>query len=74
MSDYANLLIDLAVEESAAGRFASAATLLRSALGTSGRDAFMLYGMGHMEYRQHNFGEAVRLLRQSLAMMAIGQE
>ena len=68
MSDYANLLIDLAVEESDAGRFASAATLLRSILGTSGRDAFVLYGMGHMEYRQHNFSEAVRLLRQSLAM------
>lgn len=68
MSDYANLLIDLAVEEGAAGRFASAATLLRSILGTSGRDAFVLYGMGHMEYRQQNYDDAVRLLRQSLAM------
>jgi hypothetical protein len=68
MSEYANLLIDLAVEESAAGRFASAAALLRSILGASGRDAFVLYGLGHMEYRQHKFGEAVRLLRQSLAM------
>lgn len=42
--------------------------LLRSILGTSGRDAFVLYGMSHMEYRQHNFADAARLLPQSLAM------
>lgn len=68
MSAYSELMIDLAVEESAAGRFASAAALLRSILGASGRDAFVLYGIGHMEHRRGNHAEAVRLLRQSIAM------
>lgn len=70
MSAYANLEIDLAVEESAAGRFAVVEALLRSVLGASGRDAFVLYGMGHMAYRQVNLTDAVALLRQSLAMDA----
>ena len=70
MSAYANFMIDLAVEESAAGHFAEAEGFLRSVLGTSGRDAIVLYGMGHMAYRQGNLVEAVTLLRQSLAMDA----
>lgn len=68
MNAYAELMINLAVEECAEGRFASAASLLRSVLGASGRDAFVLYGIGHMEYRRRNYAEAVRLLRQSVAM------
>ncbi len=68
MSSYTELMIDLAVAESAAGRFDSAATLLRSIVGISGRDAFVLYGMGHMAYRSRKHAEAVDLLSQSLAI------
>ncbi len=70
MSSYSELMIDLSVAEAEAGRFASAASLLRSVLGASGRDAFVLYGLGHMAYRRGNYTEAAELLRQSVAMDA----
>jgi hypothetical protein len=70
MPAYSEHLIGAAVRESDAGRFAGAAHLLRLALGHSGRDAFVLYGLGHMAYRQDAFAEAVAWLDQSLAMDA----
>src|SRR4051812_48854081 len=70
MSLWSETMIDLAVQESAAGRFDAASALLRSVLGMSGRDAFVLYGLGHMAYRVGDHAEAARLLRQSLAMDA----
>src|SRR6185312_11736112 len=68
MNEYSEHLISQAVAECDALRFDTATLLLRLALGQSGRDAFVLYGLGHMAYRQGNFTEAVRLLDKSLAI------
>jgi hypothetical protein len=68
MSAYTEELITLAADECAQCRFGTATQLLRLALGQSGRDAFVLYGLGHMAYRQENYAEAVRLFDQSLAI------
>ena len=68
MNEYSEHLISQAVAECDALRFDTATRLLRLALGQSGRDAFVLYGLGHMAYRQGNFAEAVRLLDQALAI------
>jgi hypothetical protein len=68
MSIYSEQLITSAVDASDAGQFAAAARLLSLALGHSGRDAFVLYGLGHMAYQQNDFAAAVAWLDQSLAM------
>jgi tetratricopeptide (TPR) repeat protein len=68
MSVYTEMMTDLAVAKASSGRFAEAAGLLRSILGASGRDAFVLYGIGRMEYRRGNHAAAVELLRESVSM------
>jgi hypothetical protein len=68
MSVYTEHLIDLAVAACDAHRFDAAAHLLGLALGRSGRDAFVMYGLGHMAFRQGHYAEAARLLDQSLDM------
>ncbi|HVC62987.1 MAG TPA: glycosyltransferase [Acetobacteraceae bacterium] len=68
MDAYSEHLIALAVQAFDAGRFAAAAQLLRLALGHSGRDAFVLYGLGHMAYQQNDFAAAAGWLDQALAM------
>lgn len=70
MNDYSEHLIDLAVSAAAAGRFAAAEELLCLAVGHSGRDAFVLYGIGHMAWQQDHFAAAVAWLDQSLAIDA----
>ena len=68
MSAYTEELITLAAGACAQCRFDAATQLLRLALGQSGRDAFVLYGLGHMAYRAGDYAQAVGLLDQSLAI------
>lgn len=70
MNAYSEHLIDAAVTAVHTGRPDLAAQLLRLALGQSGRDAFVLYGLGHMAYQQDDFAAALAWLDQSLAMDA----
>ncbi len=66
MSLYSEQLIDLAVAAARQGAFAQATELLQLALGRSGRDAFVLYGLGHMATRQGRHDAALCWLTQSL--------
>lgn len=68
MNAYSEHLIDLAVAAAGSGRFDAAESLLRYALGHSGRDAYVLYGIGHMAYQQGRMADAVSYLDQSIAL------
>jgi hypothetical protein len=68
MSVYSEQLIDAAVAASNADQPQAATRLLSLALGHSGRDAFVLYGLGHMAYRQADYPTAVSWLDKSLAI------
>ena len=68
MTVYSEHLIDQAVAASDAGRFDAADRLLRLAVGHSGRDAFVLYGLGHMAYRSGRYADAAQWLIQSIGM------
>ncbi|HUB13684.1 MAG TPA: tetratricopeptide repeat protein [Acetobacteraceae bacterium] len=70
MGSYCEHLIDLAAAAAAGGRFAAGEALLRLAVGRSGRDAFVLYGIGHMAWQQGDYLSALAWLDRSIAMDA----
>jgi tetratricopeptide (TPR) repeat protein len=66
MNAYAAALIEAALQEHKAGRFASAVALLKLILGASGRDGYVLYALGRFQYDLGLYTEAETALSLSV--------